>query len=246
MENYIQIKEQKIPVQIRNYRYSKMIKFYFRGNTLHISKPKRLSNRELEKMLKKHEDYLYFEYLKIQSLDNTFIKHWVTGEKIYFKGEEFKIVINEHKLKRIKIYINEESKEFQIDISKEINDLNKIERKKIIDKAVKKVLKEETYSLLEKRLEIWSEFTNLKYNSFKVADAISKYGSCIPKTKNLHFSSRLIMLPIEEIDSVIVHELCHLVHANHSNDFYNLVRSFMPDYDERNKWLKKNNKILAI
>lgn len=242
----IKIKDKQIPFVIRNYKYSKYVKFYFRSNILNISKPKRLSMRKLNEFIEKNQDFIYEEYLKIISLESNCFKHWITGEKISYKGEEFSIIINEYSLKRIKISINELEKKFEIYLSKEIKELEDNKRKTYIDKAVKKVLKEKTKELIESRIAYWSDFTKIKYNNFKVADAISKYGSCIPKTKNLHFSSRLIMLPIAQVDSVIVHELCHIVYGNHSQKFYNLVKSYMPDYDERTKWLKKNNKTLAI
>ena len=73
-----------------------------------------------------------------------------------------------------------------------------------------------------------------------------KYGSCIPKTKALHFSSRLVMLKEEAIDAIIVHELCHIVHPNHSKDFYNLVESYIPNYKEIDKYLKENSKLITI
>lgn len=245
-QNYIQIKDKQIPFIIRNFKYSKYVKFYFRSNVLNISKPKKLSMRKLNSFIEKNKDYIYEEYLKIISLESDFIKHWVTDEKIFYKGKEFKIIINIYLLKRIKIIINEKEKIFEIYVPKEINNLNENDRKLYIDKAVKKFLKDETKKIIENRIEYWSEFTKIEYNSFKIADAISKYGSCIPKLKKLHFSSRLIMLPLEQIDSIIVHELCHIIYGDHSEKFYDLVKSFMPDYDERNKWLKKNNKILAI
>ena len=245
-QNYIKIKDKKIPVIIRNYKYSKYVKFYFRSNILNISKPKSLSNRKLNEFIEKNQDYLYEEYAKITSLESDFIKHWITGEKIFFKGKELKIFIKIHKLKRVKIIINEKEKKFEIYISEEINTLDENSRKLIIDNAVKRIFKEKTYEIVAKRIAYWNEITNIEYNSFKVADAISKFGSCIPKTRNLHFSSRLIMLPLEQIDSIIVHELCHIVHGDHSDKFYNLVREYMPDYDERNKWLKKSNKILFL
>ena len=46
------------------------------------------------------------------------------------------------------------------------------------------------------------------------------------------------MAPPEVLDYVVVHELCHLTHMNHSRDFWSLVESVMPDYKEQKKWLK--------
>ena len=54
------------------------------------------------------------------------------------------------------------------------------------------------------------------------------------------------MLNENIIDAIIVHELCHIVHANHGKEFYNLVRNYIPDYDEKNKWLKQNGNIILF
>ena len=229
MQKYLQIKDKQIPFIIRNYKYSTHVKFYFRSNILNISKPKRLSLRKLENIINKNEDFIYNEYIKVISSNCNCVKYWVSGEKIFYKGKEFEIKIVLYELKRIKIFVDEINRIFKINIPYEINELDENLRKEKIDKSIKKFLKEETYKLIEDRILYWSNFTNIKYNNFKVADAVSKYGSCIPKLKNLHFSSRLIMLPIEQVDSIIVHELCHIVYPNHSGDFYNLVKSYMPD-----------------
>ena len=246
MQEYIKIKDLEIPYIIRNYKYSTHVKFYYRSNILNISKPKRLSIKKLNDIIKKNEEYIYKEYIKITASNSNCVKEWISGEKIFYKGKEHTISIRVYNLKRLKIIVDEENKLFEIMLPEEINSLETNLRKEKIDKFIKKYFKEETYKLLEDRLRVWSEFTKIEYKDFKVADAISRYGSCIPKLKKLHFSSRLVMLPIEQIDGVIVHELCHMIHPNHSDKFYNLVKSYIPDYEERTKWLKNNNKILAI
>ena len=240
----LKIRDKVIPVIIRDYKTSKHVKFYYRSNVLNISKPKRLSMAKLKEIIQKNEEFIYREYIKIISKESNCIKHWVTGEKIFYKGIEHKIVVSNSVNKRT--YINVEEDNFKIVIPEEIDNLEETSRKKYIDKIIKKFFKEETFKMLEIRVPYWSEYTKINYKNFKVQDAVSRYGSCIPKTKELHFSSRLIMLPIEQVDCVIVHELCHIIHANHSKDFYDLINNFMPYYKERTKWLKNNNKILAI
>ena len=54
------------------------------------------------------------------------------------------------------------------------------------------------------------------------------------------------MLPQEKIDAIIVHELCHIIHKNHSKDFYGLLKRYIPNYEEIDKWLKNNAKELVI
>ena len=54
------------------------------------------------------------------------------------------------------------------------------------------------------------------------------------------------MLPEDKVDAIIVHELCHIIHSNHNKEFYELVKKYIPNYDEINKWLKENSKIILI
>ena len=51
---------------------------------------------------------------------------------------------------------------------------------------------------------------------------------------------RLVMAPMIVIDYVIIHELVHTVHKNHSENFWNAVEAIMPDYKKAKKWLNKN------
>ena len=54
------------------------------------------------------------------------------------------------------------------------------------------------------------------------------------------------MAPIDVIDYILVHEFCHLVHMNHSKDFYNLVGEILPKFRENEKWLKENSYKLSL
>lgn len=80
---------------------------------------------------------------------------------------------------------------------------------------------------------------NLKYNKVRVKYAKSLWGSC-SSTGNLSFNVRLIHYPPAVIDYVIVHELAHLVHRNHSKDFWDFVEKFYPTYSKARGVLRKN------
>jgi len=76
---------------------------------------------------------------------------------------------------------------------------------------------------------------NLKYNK-------SNWGSC-SSALNVNLSTRLLFAPMDVIDYVIVHELAHLYEMNHSSKFWNIVSQVMPDYKDKEKWLKINGSI---
>ena len=83
---YLKIKDKQIETIIREYKNSNNLKIYFKGNTLNISKPKRMTLKKLYKIIQENEEQIYKQYKKIMSTENTYIKHWKTGEKILYKG----------------------------------------------------------------------------------------------------------------------------------------------------------------
>lgn len=66
----------------------------------------------------------------------------------------------------------------------------------------------------------------------------TRWGSCSRKG-NLNFNWRLVLMPEEVMDYVIVHELCHLQYMNHSREFWQYVERIMPDYRRWREWLKR-------
>jgi len=238
---YVKIKDKEIPVIIRNYKSYNKIKMFFKQDVLNISKPRWYS---INKIIKEYGDELYNKYIEITAIENGNIKYFKTGEQILYKGELYKIVRNEGNLLRVDIQIDEINKILNITIPMQITDENEI-RENIV-KCIKKLFKNNTTVEIKYKLEFWCKKMNLEYSSFKINDTTSKYGSCMPKSKRLFFSLRLVMLPDEIIDLIVVHELAHLVHPNHSKEFYNLIKEYITDYEKKDKWLKENSNLVNI
>lgn len=239
---YVEIKDVKIPLVIRNYKNSNKLKIFLKYNVLNVSKPYVVSDKEALDIIKKNEDEIYKEYIKGISLENNDMRYWQTGEKIHYLGEEFEIS-RTYDDSFVTIKLDEENKLFHIGAPR-IN--NKLEEKEIIDSVIKDFFKNNTCYIVKERLEYFSKISKIEYNKFRITDSVSKYGSCKVASKSLLFSLRLIMLPKDKIDAIIVHELCHIIYPNHSKDFYDLVKKFIPNYDEIDLWLKENAKIIII
>lgn len=82
--------------------------------------------------------------------------------------------------------------------------------------------KEEARILCENKCKYWSEKMWLKYNKIAIKTMKTKRGSCSSK-KNLNFNYKILFLSEKDRDYLIVHELSHLKHMNHSENFWNLV-----------------------
>jgi len=81
--------------------------------------------------------------------------------------------------------------------------------------------------------------------TIRITDAKQRWGSCTPKG-GVNFSWRLIQVPPEMVDYVVVHELVHLIQPDHSKKFWDTVRKIMPDYEQRRIWLKDHVGLLKI
>ena len=91
----------------------------------------------------------------------------------------------------------------------------------------------------ESRVAYFHPITGGTYTSVTVRDQKTRWGSCSSK-KNLNFNYRLAYMPQEILDYVVVHELAHLRHMDHSREFWACVERYLPDYRERRAWLKEH------
>ena len=91
---------------------------------------------------------------------------------------------------------------------------------------------------LPMRVDYWSGIMGLTPTGLKITSARTRFGSCSGKN-SICFSWRLMQYPREAIDYVVVHELAHIRHHDHSPAFYALIERYMPDWRERMKLLKE-------
>lgn len=84
----------------------------------------------------------------------------------------------------------------------------------------------------------YASVMGLSYTKITITSTRGRFGSCSSKG-SICFSYRLMLYPTAAREYVVVHELAHLRHMNHSPDFYAVVKKYMPDYEERRALLKK-------
>ena len=119
------------------------------------------------------------------------------------------------------------------------------ERQKALDE-VKPFTEEEIKALAEKakviiheRVRLYAPKIGVTYNRITIRCQRTRWGSCSSKG-NLNFNCLLALFPLEVIDSVVVHELCHRKHMNHSAQFYAEIEKVFPQYKRWHKWLSDN------
>lgn len=106
-----------------------------------------------------------------------------------------------------------------------------------IDDAKKAELTSLAKLIIPQKVESFAKIIRVKPTSVKITSAKTRFGSCSGKNA-LCFSYRVMLYPEKAIDYVIVHELCHILHHNHSKEFWNEVEKYMPDYKTAENLLK--------
>lgn len=122
-----------------------------------------------------------------------------------------------------------------------VKNLKKVEAKRNntppLSEAEIAELKQRAKEILPKKVEYYSKLTGLSCTGVKITSAKTRFGSCNGKN-SICFSYHLMRYPEEAIDYVVLHELAHTKHHDHSRRFWLLVGLYMPDYKQRRALLK--------
>lgn len=180
---------------------------------VYVTANKLTSDRKIKEVLDENYNFIKKTILKLE-------KRNLKKNDFYYLGQKYDIIYDDNKelvLEDDKVYINKDY------------DLNKW-----LLKRAKFVFKFE----LDK---IYNSFPyEIPYPSLTIRSMKTRYGVCNTKTKRVTLNLELIKMDIKYIDYVIVHELSHLIHANHSKDFWNVVGEVIPNYKAIRKEMRSN------
>lgn len=120
---------------------------------------------------------------------------------------------------------------------------NKVQLAVVVKKHIEYYFKQQAKKLILPKVDHYTTLTQLAPTAIKIRQYSARWGSCNNRGE-VSFNYLLMMLPVNVIDYVIVHELCHLRHLNHSKVFWQLVAKHFPDYLDAKKWIKSNQSAL--
>ena len=126
---------------------------------------------------------------------------------------------------------------------KRIGDILYVNKRKLVSTQVKKYLIEICKIQLNYMCAEFSERLGSKFNKITLRDTRSRWGSC-SSDANLMFSWRLIMAPEDILAYVAAHEVAHLKHMNHSEEFWQTVEYLFGPFKKERTWLKQNGSSL--
>lgn len=167
-------------------------------------------------------------------------KEYVAGEKFPYMGQELLLRTSSQPGKFTTIQL--ESDVVWVLISE---DIPKGQWPEVIKKSLLYTYQKQAKKVFKEKLDHYAKIMGLQYNQMRIKQQRTKWGSCSRKG-NINLNWKVLMAPTEVIDYLIVHELAHLKHMNHSKEYWRFVESFMPGYKKSQKWLKENGEKLVI
>lgn len=210
---------------------------------IRVSAPAGVTHEKVVSFLCAHEDWLRQHLEKFASLRNQFPqKKFSQGERLLFVGKpltlKFKCAEVNQAMSKSRLF--RENGDLVVVVPRErwAQFQERREHPELIA-PIRQFYKKTAQSYLTDRVKFWSERMRLQPQGLGFRSQKTRWGSCNSKGK-ISLNWRLMIAPIEVIDYVIVHELSHLVHYDHSRAFWNLVAQYIPDYKTHKTWLKRH------
>lgn len=209
----------------RNARAKRYILRVVPSGDVRVTVPRYGTLKEAHAFVERHLDWLRAQIVKHEG--RSAAKSWQHGSEFLFRGERLSLNVAdglayfELKKERIEFSLNERSVKVSL-----ISALRRAACKELPDRAWELAIEH-----------------GFHFNKVSVRNQKMRWGSC-SCSKTISLNWRLIQCPAFVRDYVILHELSHLVHMDHSVKFWNKVGRVCPDYEEAERWLKANAGLL--
>lgn len=202
-----------------------------------VKAPLGLSDDEVIRGVKTKARWIVRKLSEVKDIKTMAVKkEYVNGELFMFLGRDYSLqLIIDAEPKKPAVQLNQGQLVVTVPSREE----------ELINKAMEAWYRSRAQEQIKERINYYQPIVGAEPARVMVKEQKKRWGSCSSKG-NLNFNWKAIMAPPPVLDYIIVHELCHLVHHNHSQDFWNLLASILPDYKERREWLKKNGVRLSL
>lgn len=194
-----------------------------RDGSVTVRAPLKMSAKLIEEFVEKNANWVENKRVEVQSLQSEQTRQYLPGEQFLFRGRPYALEIVGNTDKKLEL-----ADSFRLSESERHN-----------AEAIFRIwYRTQAAKIIGERVAYFAKQFGLDVNHVRITSARTRWGSCSAKG-TLSFSWRLLMTPPDVIDYVVVHELAHTIHHNHSKRFWKLVERWMPEYKQRKRLLKQ-------
>ena len=217
---------------IKSNRKSMAIEVTKEGEVL-VRVPKGIKDQDLNRFIKSHQRWIYVRVMAARERE-PLDKSYETGRKLLYLGQEIELQV-EYNRPCERVYLQE--KILHVWLSSEDNEA--------VPKMLELWYRTQARRVLKERTNYYAKIMKLRVNQITIKNQKTRWGSCSTK-HNLNYNYRLVMAIEPVIDYVVIHELCHMIHMNHSALFWNEVEKIQPQYKQYKAWLKTHQDKLQL
>lgn len=223
----------------RSKRRRKTVEVTVDGGGVHVAAPFSTPNSQLKSIVRKRAPWILKH--ATESLLEVSPKRFVSGETLPYLGRNVRLIVQPEDVALPKVRFDHWR--FRVTVPKP---LVGEERYEAIRKAVVGWYRYRARERLPQVVDRWwATLGRDKRPQVLIRDQRQRWGSCAPDG-TLRFNWRAMMLKPAFIEYIVVHELAHLTHRNHSSEFWSLIVKVMPDAQHRRRSLRDAGKLLPL
>ncbi|MGR5421873.1 M48 family metallopeptidase [Vibrio sp. PNB22_4_1] len=197
--------------------------------------PKLLEQEKIDKILADKHTWIVDKLAQYQATSPATLREYVSGESLPYLGRNYRLKVLTGDLTPTKL-VNGRITVTVPDPSTQAH---------YIRRALVNWYKRHADKKIREKVERYKSLVGVETGVVRTKEFKSRWGSCTPYG-DLEFNWVIVMAPNRVVDYVVVHELCHLIHHDHSPQFWKEVERVMPDYQEYKGWLRVNGHGLCV
>lgn len=200
-----------------------------RDGLVSVRPPLRMTPQQVDETVLSKRMWIYRNLADWRDLNASHVvREWVNGESFRYLGSTYRLLLVGEQDEPLKL------KDGRFQLLRSVVDSG---GRAAAHNAFEAFYRDKGTGRIAKRVEHFARKVGVQPGSVLIKDLGYRWASCL-SNGDLHFHWKCLMAPPTIIDYIVVHELCHRHHRDHSDAFWNEVDKVLPDYRERKEWLR--------
>lgn len=200
-----------------------------RNGSITVRPPAGMTPEQVDQTVLSKRLWIYRNLAEWRDLNATkVVREFVSGESFLYLGRHYRLQL---------VSNQDEPLQFKDGVFRLLRTIVDTGGNEAAQQAFESFYAEKGLPRIKKRVDFFSKKVGVEARSVQINDLNYRWASCT-KNGDLLFHWKSVMAPLTIIDYIVVHELCHVHHRDHTDAFWNEVDKILPDYRERKEWLK--------
>ena len=232
------IDDTTLPVQLVRTDRRKTVSISLEDGAVRVLAPKRLAERRIQEIVDKKSNWISKRLKDQAAAPKIQTKHFVDGEMFSYLGKHYTF----ERRRDIQSSVKLKSGRLISTLDSTVSENEAIEAHRV---QVTNWYRDRAADVLGQKTTQHGDALKLKLSSIKIKNYKARWGSCSINGE-ISYNWKIMMAPPRIIDYVVIHELSHLVHHDHSDKFWRQVGKSFPDYRECRAWLRGQGHVLTL